>query len=109
MPYNEVVAERIRRLCLNNQDIVEKKMFGGLGFLLHGNMCVGVWQDSLIVRVGPEEYPAALKEPFAGEFDITGRPMRGWVMVAPQGFENIEQLAAWFERAREFVSTLPAK
>lgn len=109
MPYNELTAERIRRQLARNRQIVEKKMFGGLGFLLSGNMCVGVWKDSLIVRVGPDQYATCLAEPFAGEFDITGRPMRGWVMVAPAGFETPEQLVAWLDRALEFVSTLPEK
>jgi hypothetical protein len=84
-------------------------MFGGLAFLLHGNMCVGVWQISLIVRLGPEQAATALKEPNVAEFDVTGRPMRGWVVVEAEGLETDEQLRGWIERAVEFVETLPRK
>ena len=84
-------------------------MFGGVGFLLHGNMFVGVWKDSLIVRLGPDEGEEALKEPHVSEFDITGRAMKGWVLVAPEGVDADEQLKGWIERATKFVKTLPAK
>ena len=84
-------------------------MFGGVGFLLNGNLLVGVWKDSLIARLGPEGGDEALKEPHVSEFDITGRAMKGWVMVGPEGVENDEQLTAWIERATRFVRTLPAK
>ena len=84
-------------------------MFGGVGFLLNGNMLVGVWKDSLIVRLGPEEDDEALKEPHVSEFDITGRAMKGWVLVAPEGVEEDDQLKDWIERATKFVKTLPAK
>ena len=84
-------------------------MFGGVGFLLDGNMCVGVWQNSLIARIGLDAYDAALDEPHVVEFDITGRPMRGWVMVEPDGLENDESLRDWLNRAIAFVQTLPRK
>jgi TfoX/Sxy family transcriptional regulator of competence genes len=84
-------------------------MFGGVGFLLHGNMCVCVWKDSLIARVGPEQYDAALREPFVREFDITGRPMTGWIMVSPAGVEDDDQLREWIDRAIQFVRLLPHK
>ena len=89
--------------------IVEKKMFGGVGFLLQGNMCVGIWKDSLIVRLDPDEIASALDEPHVVELDITGRPMKGWVMVEPDGIESDEQLSAWIARAIEFVRALPPK
>lgn len=85
------------------------KMFGGVGFLLNGNMCVGVWKDFLILRVGPQKYEAALAEPFAREFDITGRVMKGWVMVEPEGFEWDDDLQNWIQLALRFVRTLPAR
>ena len=66
-------------------------MFGGIGFMLHGNMCVGVWKTSLIARLGPEQAEAALKEPNVVDFDITGRPMKGWVLVEAEGVEADEQ------------------
>lgn len=84
-------------------------MFGGVGFLLDGNMLVGIWHDSLIARLGPEQGPIALKQPHVREFDITGRAMKGWVMIEPDGMESDSQLADWIERAIEFVATLPGK
>ena len=84
-------------------------MFGGVGFLLNGNLLVGVWTDSLCGRFGPEQAEEALKEPHVSEFDITGRAMKGWVLVAPEGVEADEQLSAWIQRAVKFVRKLPAK
>lgn len=109
MAYSEPLAERIRRRLARRRNFADKKMFGGIGFLLNGNMCVGVWKDSLIARVGPDQYDAALKEPFVREFDITGRAMKGWVLVAPTGVEDDDQLAEWIQRAAKFVGTLPPK
>jgi TfoX N-terminal domain len=77
--------------------------------LLSGNMCVGIWKHSLIARLGPDEGQAALKEPNVVPFDITGRAMKGWVMVEPEGIETDEQLSEWIRRAVEFVETLPRK
>lgn len=109
MSYSEVLAERIRHRLVGRTSMNEKKMFGGLGFLLNGNMCVGVWKESLTARVGSEQYHKALQEPFASEFDITGRAMNGWVLVAPDGVDDDEQLGEWIGRAVTFVETLPAK
>jgi TfoX/Sxy family transcriptional regulator of competence genes len=109
MAFDEPLAARIRDTLARTKGVEEKKMFGGVGFLLHGNMLVGVWKDSLIARLGPDEGEAALREPHVKAFDITGRAMRGWVLVGPQGVENDERLADWVERATKFVRTLPAK
>ena len=109
MAFNEGLAERIRQGPARRKGIEEKKMFGGIGFLLNGNMLVGVWNDSLIVRLGPEVGEEALKEPHVKEFDITGRAMKGWVLVAPEGVEADEELSGWVRRAVKFVRTLPAK
>ena len=109
MAYSETLAERIRRRLARRKNVEEKKMFGGISFLLNGNMCVGVWKDSLIVRVGPEQYGEALREPFVGEFDITGRAMKGWVLGAPEGVEDDDQLREWIQWAVKFVRKLPAK
>ncbi len=109
MAYSENLAERIRQKLALERNVEEKKMFGGIGFLLNGNMCVGIWKNSLIARIGPDQYPDALQKPFVGDFDITGRPMKGWVLVAPEGIDDDEPLRAWIERALEFVRTLPAK
>jgi hypothetical protein len=84
-------------------------MFGGIGFLLNGNMLVGVWKESLIVRLGPDSYDDVLLEPHVREFDITGKPMKGWVMVEPLGVGDDGQVKAWIQRAAKFVRTLPAK
>jgi TfoX/Sxy family transcriptional regulator of competence genes len=108
MAYSESLAERIRGLVGRRRGFAEKKMFGGVGFLLHGNMCVGVWQTSLIVRVG-DDYEAALKEPHVVPFDITGRAMKGWARVEADGLEREEQLQSWVERSIDFVATLPKK
>ena len=109
MAFSEELAERIRHGLARRKGIEEKKMFGGVGFLLHGNLLVGVWKDSLIVRLGPEEGEEALKEPHVSEFNITGRAMKGWVLVAPEGVEADEQLKGWLQRAVKFVGKLPAK
>ena len=109
MAFNEGLAERIRQGLARRKGIEEKKMFGGIGFLLNGNLLVGVWKDSLIVRLGPEEGEDALKEPHVSEFDITGRPMKGWVLVEPEGVEGDDQLAGWIQRAVQFVGKLAVK
>jgi TfoX/Sxy family transcriptional regulator of competence genes len=109
MPYSKSLAARVRQALAQRKGIVEKKMFVGVAFLMHGNMLVGVWQDSLIVRLGSENGEAALSEPHVKQFDVTARPMRGWVMVEPDGTDSDGQLANWIQRAAEFVGTLPAK
>src|SRR5262245_37929803 len=109
MAFDEALAKRIRQQLARRRNVEEKKMFGGVGFLLNGNLLVGVWKDSLVVRLGPEEGDEALKEPHVKEFDITGRPMKGWVLVKPEGVEGDAQLGDWVLRAMEFVGTLPAK
>jgi hypothetical protein len=109
MAFDEALAERIRQGLARKKGIEEKKMFGGVGFLLNGNMLVGVWKDSLIVRLDPEGYDDALMEPHVGEFNITGRTMKGWVLVAPEGVEDAGQVKAWIQRAVNFVGKLPKK
>jgi TfoX/Sxy family transcriptional regulator of competence genes len=109
MAFSEELAERIRRQLARRKGIEEKKMFGGIGFLLHGNLLVGVWKESLIVRLGPEEGEEALKEAHVSEFDITGRPMKGWVLVEAEGVTGDHQLRGWIRRAVKFVGKLPAK
>jgi hypothetical protein len=84
-------------------------MFGGIGFLLNGIMLVGVGKDSLIVRLDPEAYDDALLEPQVSEFNITGRAMKGWVLVAPEGVEDDGPVKAWIQQAVKFVGKLPKK
>ncbi len=109
MAYDNVLADRVRPLVMRRRGFVEKRMFGGLGFLLNGNMCLGVWKDVLIVRVGPQAYEAALARPHVRQFDVTGRPMRGWAMVEPAGVQRDADLIEWANLAIDFVCGLPAK
>jgi len=109
MAFDENLAASIRKALARKKGIEEKKMFGGLGFLLNGNMCVGVWKNSMVVRLGPDEGEAALFEPHVGEFDITGRAMAGWVMVAAEGVADEAAVQAWVKRAIKFVGKLLAK
>ena len=109
MAYDDGLAHRMRDALTVIPDIDEKKMFGGIGFLLNGNMACGVNKDDLIVRVGPEAYEAALAEPHTKVFDMTGRPMKGWVVVRPAGYESDEGLKGWVQRGVDFALTLPAK
>ena len=109
MAFSESLAARIRDALPGKRGGEEKKMFGGIGFLLHGNMLVGVWKHSLIVRLGPDDGDTALLEQHVRVFDITGRPMKGWVLVEPEGVEADDQLKEWIQRAIRFVVTLPAK
>jgi hypothetical protein len=98
MAFNEELAERIRQGLARRKGIEEKRLFGCACFLLGGNALVRVWKESLIARVGPDGYEDALLEPHVREFDITSRPMTGWVAVGPQGVEKNDQLADWIGR-----------
>jgi TfoX/Sxy family transcriptional regulator of competence genes len=109
MPYNAEIDARIMNVIGDWNGIERKKMFGGTCHLLHGNMLCGVYKDYLILRLGEEKFKSALKSQFAKPFDITGRPMKGWVMVEQNGFAKEEDLMDWLNRAKEFVSTLPPK
>jgi hypothetical protein len=108
MAYNEKLAQRIRSE-LEDIPFVEKKMFGGVGFLVHGNMAVGVYKEDMIVRVNPDRHEKLLKKKHTRVFDITGRPMKGWLMVEPDGCKPAKQLSAWVKEGFEFALTLPAK
>ncbi|HEX3657110.1 MAG TPA: TfoX/Sxy family protein [Pirellulales bacterium] len=109
MPYSQSLADRVRQTLRSHRNITEKKMFGGLIFMFSGNMLVGIWQQSLIVRLGADRAAEVLGQPHIREFDVTGRPMKNWVMVEPDGLERDEQLAEWIKAALEFVEKLPAK
>lgn len=109
MAYDEGLAQRIRDTLGDMPGLVEKKMFGGVGYLLGGNMACGVNQDALIVRVGPEAYEDALGEPHTRVFDLTGRPMKGWITVAPAGYASDTDLAGWVGRGVRFAASLPPK
>ena len=109
MAFSISLAARIRDFLARKRGVEEKKMFGCICFMLNGNALAGVWKDSLIARLGPDKGEAALLEPHVREFDITGRPMRNWVVVEPEGVEDDEQLADWIEQAMKFVKMLPRK
>jgi TfoX/Sxy family transcriptional regulator of competence genes len=108
MAYNLKLAERLRSQ-LDGIPAIEKKMFGGVGFLLNGNMVCGVHKDSLIVRIDPEKQNALLKKLHAKPFDLTGRPMKGWLLVEADGVKTEKQLSTWVKEGLEFASSLPAK
>jgi TfoX/Sxy family transcriptional regulator of competence genes len=107
--YDGQLADRVRGVVGHDPAVDERKMFGGLAFLVDGNMFVGVTGDDLMVRVGPEAWADALAQPHAREMDFTGRSMRGFVYVAPEGTAEDDDLATWVERALEFVGGLPPK
>ena len=109
MAFDEGLAHRVGNLLRNQPGLVEKKMFGGVGYLLHGNMACGINKNNLIVRVGPDKYEAALERPYTTVFDITGRPMKGWVVVEPPGFETEEMLKGWVQQGVDFALSLPPK
>jgi len=109
MAYDEGLAQRIREQLEGRPGLVEKKMFGGLAFLLRGNMCVGVIGDDLITRVDPADYDAALARPGARLFDFTGKPMKGWLVVGAEGIEDDDALAGWIAAATTYAASLPPK
>lgn len=109
MAYDEGVAQRIREVLDDRPGVTEKKMFGGIAFMLDGYMFVGVQDDALMARVGPDNHQAALARPGARPMDFTGRPMKGYVYVDPAGFESDEELADWVNECAAFVQTLPPK
>ena len=109
MPFDEGLAQRIRERLEEQPGLSERRMFGGLAFLVNGNMAVGVVKGELMVRVGPEGHAAALQEPYARPMDFTKRPMKGFVFVAPPGFEEDADLSRWVERGLCFAASLPRK
>ena len=111
MVYDEGMVERIRSILddLGHVEFEEKKMFGGVGVMMRGNMTCGVYKGFFIARVGSDAYEAALIKPHARPFDITGKPMKGWVMVMPEGVEEDSALREWIEASLAFSLTLPDK
>jgi TfoX/Sxy family transcriptional regulator of competence genes len=107
--YDEELAQRVRDQLSDEPSVTEKAMFGGLAFLLDGNMAVGLSGDELMVRVGPDASDEALARPHTRVFDMTGRPMRGWILVAAEGVGSDDELAAWVERGATFARSLPPK
>ena len=108
MAYSLKLAEQVRSQ-LNGVPFVEKKMFGGVGYLIHGNMACGVHGDDLIVRVDPEKHADLLKKAHTRPFDLSGRPMKGWLMVEREGYKTGKQLSTWIKQGVDYAITLPPK
>lgn len=109
MAYDEGLAQRVREALVDRTDLTEKKMFGGLCFLLGGNMCCGIVGDELMLRVGPDAHEGVLARKHAREMDFTGRALRGMVYVAADGLCTDEALATWLRSAVDFAGALPPK
>ena len=109
MAYDEGLAERIRGVLDDRSGVSEKRMFGGIAFLVHGHMAVGIVQDKLMVRVGRESYERVLQERHARQMDFTGRPMKGFVYIVPEGYESDAELQRWVDLGVSHVTSLPAK
>ena len=109
MSYDEGLAERIREQFHDRNDVEEKKMFGGLCFMVLNHMCCGIVKETLMLRVGPDNYEACLARNYTSEMDFTGKAMKGMVYVAPEGFDSDENLAEWLSICTGFVESLPPK
>jgi TfoX/Sxy family transcriptional regulator of competence genes len=109
LAYDEALADRVRDLLSLRADVGERKMFGGIAFMLAGNMCCGVIREDLIVRTFPEDGEAALEEPDVRPFDLTGRTMTGFLLVGPGATASEEDLRSWIDRAVTVAETLPPK
>jgi TfoX/Sxy family transcriptional regulator of competence genes len=106
MAYDTKLVDRVRRAVAGKRRITEKKMFGGVAFLLDGRMFCGVASDDLMVRVGPEGHEEAMRKPHVRPMDFTGKPMKGYVFVGPDGCRTQRQIVVWVDRSTSFVATL---
>ena len=109
MPYNLDLEDRIDRLTSRLGDLTKKKMFGGVGYMLKGNICFGIHKEYLLLRTSPERGEELLKNEYFSIFDITGRPMKGWVLVSPDAVETEEQLSDMLKLGLDYAETLPKK
>lgn len=109
MSYSTHLEELIDKHIRQEKNFVKKKMFGGLGYLFNGNMCVGIWKEFLVLRTSKEEAELLLKEPGMLPFDITGRAMDGWIMVDPSRYTDDNSLAYFLSISRNFVAGLPPR
>jgi TfoX/Sxy family transcriptional regulator of competence genes len=107
--FDDELAERVRERLAGTDGVTELKMFGGWGVTIHGNMAVGVMEEDLIVRVGPDAYDTALKRPGVRPFDFTGREMTGWVFVDGERVANTRTLTRWIDQGVAFAQSLPRK
>jgi TfoX/Sxy family transcriptional regulator of competence genes len=109
MAYEKQIETRIDTQLQTWTNIEKKKMFGGVCYLINGNMCFGIWQEYLIVRTTPATASVCLQQEHVRPFDVTGRPMKGWIMVAEQGWQTDTVFLKWLEMGRDFALTLPEK
>ena len=109
MAYDEKLAARVRKALAKRTDLSEKKMFGGIAFMLRGKMCCGVLKRDLVVRIGADRYAEALARPHARPMNFTGRALKGFIYVGPRGYKTPKVLQRWVDQAVEFVMTLSAK
>ncbi|MGI9610611.1 MAG: TfoX/Sxy family protein [Acidimicrobiia bacterium] len=109
MAYDEGLADRVRDQLGPNPEITERKMFGGIAFMISGNMAVGISKDELMVRTAPEDHEQLTAEPGVRDFDMTGKRMKGWLLVAPEKLSDDAQLADWVETGLDFAGSLPPK
>jgi hypothetical protein len=109
MAYDEGLAERVREVLAERTEFAERKMFGGLAFMVRGNMCLGLTGDAVMARVGKVRYTEMLSRAFVREMDFTGKPMVGYVFVAPEGVAEDDQLRELVDICLEFNGTLPNK
>ncbi|PYO43179.1 MAG: RNA methyltransferase [Gemmatimonadetes bacterium] len=109
MAFDEKLAGRIRKRLGRRAGLTEKQMFGGIAFLLNGNMCCGVHGEEMIVRLAPKETEDALSDSHTRPFDLTGRPMKGWILVKPKGLTTDAALGKWVGVATKYAGSLPAK
>jgi TfoX/Sxy family transcriptional regulator of competence genes len=109
MAYNEKLEEKIDAVVARWRNLEKKKMFGGVAYLLKGNMAVGIWKDFLIVRMEKEQVEQSLKDRHVQPFDITGKPMAGWVMVKEAGWKSKAGLTKWIEVGKQYALSLPEK
>ena len=109
MAFDEGLAERIRDMLSERDDVVERKMFGGLCFMVSNHMCCGIVDDTLMARVGPDNYAECLTQQYVREMDFTGKPLTGMVSVEPNGFESDQHLTKWLDICIGFVTSLPSK
>jgi TfoX/Sxy family transcriptional regulator of competence genes len=107
--FDEALAARVREALAENADISELQMFGGIAFLLSGNMAVGVSKEDLMVRIDPDDQEEALAHDGVRPFDMTGRPMKGWILVAPEATAEDSDLAQWITQGLDFAGSLPPK
>ena len=109
MPYDEILADRVEALLKSKRSVTKRKMFGGLCFMVNGNMACGVERNKLVVRVGPGNYENFLKQEYVRKMDFTGKPLKGFIYVMPGGLRRTDSLQKWVDKGIQFARSLPKK